>query len=100
MSVDLSPRIRYVSVGRGRPLVLLHGFGMKPETYLPLARIVGEQARVVIPAIFELDGPWTFRRALTEIRMMLEDLEPEGGWTTTGCSTIRSCLRSTCTGCI
>jgi pimeloyl-ACP methyl ester carboxylesterase len=77
MSADLFPRVRYVSVGQGRPLVLLHGYGMKPETYLPLARILSDQARVIIPAIFELDGPWTYRRALTQIRVMLDDLDLE-----------------------
>ena len=30
--------LRCVTVGEGRPLVLLHGYAMQPETYLPLAR--------------------------------------------------------------
>jgi pimeloyl-ACP methyl ester carboxylesterase len=74
MSADRALRLRYVSVGHGKPLVLLHGYGMKPETYLPLARILSGQAQVIIPAIFELDGPWTYRRALAQIQVMLEDL--------------------------
>jgi pimeloyl-ACP methyl ester carboxylesterase len=47
---------------------------MKPETYLPLARMLSDHARVIIPAIFELDGPWTYRRALAQIGVMLDDL--------------------------
>jgi pimeloyl-ACP methyl ester carboxylesterase len=57
--------------------VLLHGFGMKPETYLPLARILSEHAEVVIPAIFELSGPWSFRRALAQLRATLDYLNIE-----------------------
>jgi len=48
---------------------------MKPETYLPLAQILGARARVIIPAIFELRGAWTFRRALAEVRATLDYLD-------------------------
>lgn len=74
MIADGTPPLRCLSIGEGRPLVLLHGFGMKPETYLPLARLLAPQARVVIPAIFELDGPWTYRRALARILATIDDL--------------------------
>lgn len=75
MNAEPSRTLPSVSIGQGKPLVLLHGFGMKPETYLPLARILSDRARVIIPAIFELEGPWTSRRALTQLRMTLDYLE-------------------------
>jgi len=67
--------LRTLSVGDGPPLVLLHGFAMQPHTYLPLARILGARARVVIPAIFELPQRWTFAHALDCIEATLDDLE-------------------------
>ena len=75
MSSDFSRPLRFVSVGHGNPLVLLHGFGMKPETYLPLARILSPKCKVIIPAIFELQGPWTYRRAIDEVLATLGYLE-------------------------
>ena len=50
----------------------MHGFGMEPRTYLPLARLLADRARVVIPAIFDLPGPWTFERALDCIEATLD----------------------------
>jgi pimeloyl-ACP methyl ester carboxylesterase len=75
MSSDPPRPLHYVSVGDGKPLVLLHGFAMKPETYLPLARILGTKARIIIPAIFELQGAWTFRRALAKVQATLDYLD-------------------------
>jgi pimeloyl-ACP methyl ester carboxylesterase len=63
-----------VSAGAGRPLVLLHGYAMQPWTYLGLARALGKEARVVIPAIFALRGRWTFARALDALVATLDDL--------------------------
>jgi hypothetical protein len=65
MSGHRSPSpLRFKSVGRGHPLVLLHGFGMLPRTYFPLARLLADRAQVIIPAIFDLPGTWTFPVAL------------------------------------
>jgi pimeloyl-ACP methyl ester carboxylesterase len=57
-------------------MVLLHGFGMQPETYLPLARLLANRAQVLIPAIFELPGAWTFSRALASLEATID----ERGW--------------------
>ena len=54
--------------------MLLHGYAMQPWTYLPLARLLGKEARVVIPGIFALPGRWTFRRALDCLVATLDDL--------------------------
>jgi pimeloyl-ACP methyl ester carboxylesterase len=63
-----------ICVGHGPPLVLLHGFAMQPRTYLPLARILADRVRVVIPAIFALPGRWTFGHALDCLEATLDDL--------------------------
>ena len=65
--------LRCVTVGAGPPLVLLHGFAMQPETYLPLARLLADRARVVIPAIFALPERWTFDHALECLELTMDD---------------------------
>ena len=74
MSQDGIRPLRYLSVGDGRPLVLLHGYAMKPETYLPLARLLAPKIRVVIPAIFELGGHWSFEGAVDRVFATLDSL--------------------------
>jgi len=63
-----------VGVGEGPPLLLLHGFAMQPRTYLPLARLLADRARVVIPAIFAVPGRWTFDHALDCVEATLDQL--------------------------
>ena len=69
---DIRP-LRCVDTGDGPALVLLHGFAMQPETYLPLARLLTDRIRVVIPAIFALPGRWTFERALACLEATLDN---------------------------
>ena len=66
--------LRHISVGDGPPIVLLHGFAMQPRTYLPLARLLADRARVVIPAIFALPERWSFDHALECLELTLDDL--------------------------
>ena len=67
------PPLRTVSVGDGRPLVILHGYAMQPETYLPLARLLADRAFVLIPAIFELHGSWRYGKALDALIATLDE---------------------------
>lgn len=69
------PPLRTVSVGHGLPLVILHGYAMQPETYLPLARLLADRAHVVIPAIFELQGQWRYGKALDALTATLDALD-------------------------
>src|SRR5437016_8733098 len=69
---DIRP-LRCVDTGDGPALVLLHGFAMQRETYLPLARLLQDRVRVVIPAIFALPGRWTFERAVACVEATLDD---------------------------
>ncbi|MBV8982688.1 MAG: alpha/beta fold hydrolase [Acidimicrobiia bacterium] len=65
--------LRCVVVGDGHPLVLLHGYAMQPETYLPLARRLADRARVVIPAIFDLPERWSFAHARECLELTIDD---------------------------
>src|SRR5207244_288450 len=61
-----------LSVGAGPPIVLLHGFAMQPRTYLPLARLLADRARVVIPALFAVRGRWKFDHVLDRLQATLD----------------------------
>jgi pimeloyl-ACP methyl ester carboxylesterase len=65
--------LRCVTVGDGPALLLLHGYAMQPETYLPLARLLADRARVVIPAIFALPERWSFEHALECLELTVDD---------------------------
>src|SRR5436305_625953 len=69
--------LRCVTLGDGPPLVLSHGYAMQPETYLPLARLLADRARVVIPAIFALPERWSFGHAVASLEATLDDLDLE-----------------------
>jgi pimeloyl-ACP methyl ester carboxylesterase len=61
-----------VELGDGPALLLLPGFAMQPETYLPTARLLEDRARVVIPRIFDLPGSWRFPHALDCLEATLD----------------------------
>ncbi len=65
--------LRCVTCGDGPTLVILHGYAMQPETYLPLARRLADRARVVIPSIFALPERWSFDHAVECLELTLED---------------------------
>jgi pimeloyl-ACP methyl ester carboxylesterase len=65
--------LRHLEVGSGPPIVLLHGYGMKPETYLPTGGLLADRARVVIPDLFSVPGRWTFDHALDCLELTLEE---------------------------
>jgi pimeloyl-ACP methyl ester carboxylesterase len=65
----------YVSVGEGPTFVVLHGYAMQPAIYLPMAQLLADRARVVIPAILELPERWTFDHAIDCLELTLQELE-------------------------
>src|SRR3954467_15144711 len=65
--------LRCVTVGDGPALVLLHGYAMQPETYLPLARLLADRARVVIPAIFALPERGSFAHAIECLELTVDE---------------------------
>jgi pimeloyl-ACP methyl ester carboxylesterase len=64
-----------VESGSGRPLLLLHGYGIQPSTYLPLARLL--PCRVVIPAMFAVSGRWSAENVKVSLLATLDALELE-----------------------
>jgi pimeloyl-ACP methyl ester carboxylesterase len=63
-----------IDVGHGPPLVLLHGFGMRPATYRRLVHLLAPRCRVVVPDLFALRGPWTYSRVLDAFTTSLDSL--------------------------
>lgn len=69
--------LRRLDLGAGPTILLLHGYGMKPETYLPMARLLTDRARVVIPDLFAVPGRWTFDHAVDCLELTLEEVGVE-----------------------
>jgi pimeloyl-ACP methyl ester carboxylesterase len=77
--------LRRATVGRPvrpgstpRPtIVLLHGYGMQPAVYLPMAELLAEHADVVIPDLFDVPGWWDFGRVLDCLELTLDDVGAE-----------------------
>jgi pimeloyl-ACP methyl ester carboxylesterase len=59
-----SDALPYLERGDGAPLVILHGFGLTPRTYAGLADALSARCRVIVPALFELHGRWSYDRTL------------------------------------
>ena len=66
--------LQHVDIGAGPTIVLLHGYGMQPATYLPMARLLADRARVVIPNLLALPERWTFEHALDCLELTLDEI--------------------------
>jgi pimeloyl-ACP methyl ester carboxylesterase len=64
--------LKAVSIGEGPAVVILQGFAMRPATYLPLARLLADRVQVVIPALFELPGRWSYTKARLGLEATLD----------------------------
>jgi pimeloyl-ACP methyl ester carboxylesterase len=59
----------------GRPtIVLMHGYGMRPDVYLPMAELLAEHADVVIPDLFDVPGWWDFGRVLDCLELTIDEV--------------------------
>lgn len=63
-----------MDIGEGRPIVLLHGFAMLPGTYLRTAELIASDARVVIPDLFDVRGPWRYSSVLEAFGVTMDEL--------------------------
>ncbi len=66
-----------IDVGAGPPLVLLHGYAMRPATYRRLADLLAPRCRVVIPDLFALEGRWSYPVVLDAFTATLDHLDLE-----------------------
>ncbi|MFZ0665659.1 MAG: alpha/beta hydrolase [Acidimicrobiales bacterium] len=62
-----------IDIGDGAPIVVLHGFAMKPATYGRLAKVLAERCRVVIPDLFAIRGKWSYEDVLAGFTSVLDD---------------------------
>ncbi len=66
-----------IDVGSGPPVVLLHGYAMRPDTYRPLADLLASRCRVIVPDLFALRGPWRYPAVLDAFTAALDGLGVE-----------------------
>ena len=53
-----------IKAGDGPPIVLLHGFAMRPVTYGGLVQLLAERCRVYVPDLFAVHGRWSYPKVL------------------------------------
>lgn len=53
-----------IDIGDGPPVVVLHGYAMRPDTYRSLAHRLATRCRVVIPDLFAIRGGWSYAKVL------------------------------------
>ena len=63
-----------IDVGDGTPLVLLHGYAMRPATYEGLVRLLAGHYRVVVPDLFAVRGRWSYTKILDAFTSTLDGL--------------------------
>jgi pimeloyl-ACP methyl ester carboxylesterase len=63
-----------IDTGTGPPVVLLHGYAMRPDTYGQLAELLSRRCRVVIPDLFALRGRWSYAKVLDAFTAALDGL--------------------------
>ncbi|MHB8440221.1 MAG: alpha/beta fold hydrolase [Acidimicrobiales bacterium] len=62
-----------LDIGQGAPIVVLHGFAMRPATYRATAELLaGRGARVVVPDLFDVPAPWRFDDVVKALELGLE----------------------------
>jgi pimeloyl-ACP methyl ester carboxylesterase len=64
-----------IDIGAGPPVVLLHGYAMRPDTYRPLADLLAPQCRVIVPDLFAFRGSWRYPTVLDAFTASLDGLE-------------------------
>ena len=63
--------------GAGRPLVLIPGYGTRPDTYQSTARLLAQRCRVVLIDIYAIRGPWRYQEVLRSFTATLDHLDLE-----------------------
>ena len=66
-----------VDLGTGAPIVLLHGYGMRPWVYRATAELLARHARVLVPDLFDGPGRWRPERVVNALAAALDDLDIE-----------------------
>jgi pimeloyl-ACP methyl ester carboxylesterase len=79
MSVESNPRPLPVGLdeGEGLPLVLIPGYGTRPDTYRSTANLLAERCRVILVDIYATRGRWRYEDVLESFTATLDHLELE-----------------------
>jgi pimeloyl-ACP methyl ester carboxylesterase len=64
-----------VDAGTGPPVVLLHGYAMRPDTYGGLVDLLARRCRVVVPDLFAFRGAWSYPVVLDAFTAALDRLD-------------------------
>lgn len=67
-----------IDIGAGPPVVVLHGYAMRPETYRRLAELLAPRCRVIIPDLFGFRGRWSYPAVLDAFTATLDRLGLDG----------------------
>jgi pimeloyl-ACP methyl ester carboxylesterase len=62
-----------IDVGDGPPILLLHGFAMRPETYRGLVDQLSPWCRMIVPDLFDVPERWTFEGVLDGVTALLDE---------------------------
>ena len=63
-----------IQTGDGPPVMVLHGFAMRPATYEGLVRLLDKKCRVYVPDLFAVRGRWSFSTVLEAFTAAVDDL--------------------------
>jgi pimeloyl-ACP methyl ester carboxylesterase len=61
-----------IDIGRGRPLVLLPGFGLSPQVYEATASLLARQCRVIVTDLYRESGGWSFAETVEQLVATLD----------------------------
>jgi pimeloyl-ACP methyl ester carboxylesterase len=72
------PRLlSYLELGAGPPVVILPGYAMRPWTYRAVGTLLASRCRVIIPDLFDCEGPWRPQTVVEELKTTLDYLEAD-----------------------
>jgi pimeloyl-ACP methyl ester carboxylesterase len=63
-----------IDTGKGAPVVLLHGYGMRPATYKNLVDLLAPHCRVIVPDLFSVGGRWSYAKVFDRFTSTMDDL--------------------------
>jgi pimeloyl-ACP methyl ester carboxylesterase len=63
-----------IDIGEGHPLVVLHGYGLRPATYEGLADLLTARCRVIVPDLFAVAGAWQLDKIVHGLTRALDRL--------------------------
>jgi pimeloyl-ACP methyl ester carboxylesterase len=64
-----------IDPGEGPPVVILHGFAMRPATYDRLVALLAPHCRVIVPDLFAVPGRWRYSEVVDAFTASLDALD-------------------------